>query len=291
MPVDHSTDSEMGVTMEALDQHDDLAANSSDHGFRLVRRGYDPAEVQAFAAAVVDELEALRRQNTELAHRALEAEQQPRQTAAVVDESAVAAFLGEESLRLMVAVRQTAEDIKARAETAADSAIDQAQREATQILQRSNEASARIRGEAEIQADHVRREADEHSARVREQSESAASSTRLEANSYLEATRQSADRDVAKRRAEAEAEATQLVADARQQRAAILNDLASRRERALADVERLLASRRLLLDALDRVRMHSEDAHNALTMVDDDDIESATRQGAALDLEVVDSVS
>jgi cell division septum initiation protein DivIVA len=281
-------------SMEALDQQDDLGANSSGSGFRLVRRGYDPAEVQAFAAAVVDELEALRRQNAELARRALDAEsqQQPaRVVQPVVDEAAVAAFLGEESLKLMAAVRQTAEDIKARAETAADSTIDQAQREASAILQRSNDASARVRREAEQHAEAVRRESEEHAGRVREQSEAAANSTRLEATSYLESTRQSADRDVAKRRAEAEAEATQLVADARQQRASILNDLASRRERALADVERLMASRRLLLDALDRVRVHSEDAHHALTMIDSDDIEMSTRGVSYSEPEAADSLT
>jgi cell division septum initiation protein DivIVA len=276
--------------MDALEQQDEFVMNGSEHGFRLVRRGYDPAEVQAFAAAVVEELEMLRRQNAELARRASDAEKNGRTAAPAIDEAAVAAFLGEESLRIMAAVRQTSEDIKARSEAAADATIEQAQRDSSVLMQRANDAAARLRREAEHHAETVRRESDEHAGRVREQAEAAANSTRLEATAYLEASRQGADREVAKRRAEAEAESTQLVADARQQRAVILNDLASRRERGLADVERLLASRRLLMDALDRVRMHSEDAHNALSAVDGDNIEVASRHGSP-EFEPADSLA
>ena len=270
--------------MDTMDQQDELAVLSSEHGFRLVRRGYDPAEVQAFAAAVVDELEALRRQNADLDRqvRTLEAQQhqlqsRPAPAAPVVDEATVASFLGEESLRVMAAVRQTAEDIKARAESAAAGVVQQARDDAAATVQQANEVAARTRNESETYAERVRNEADMNANRIREDADAAANAHRAEALAYVEATRQGADREVAKRRAEADVEATQLVADARQQRAAILNDLAARRERALADVERLIASRRLLLDALDRVRTHSEDAFNALAVVDGDGIEQTTR--------------
>ncbi len=261
-----------------MEEQDEVVSTPSGQTFRLVRRGYDPAEVQAFAYAVVEEISSLRDQNATLTTRIAEVESRPAiTTPAVVDEAAVASFLGEESLRVMAAVRTAAEEIRAKSDNAAANMLKQAEDEATATTRRAEEHAARIRREAEEAVRRSREEADEYSARVRGQSDSAGHAVRAEAQAYAETVKEAAERDVAQRRADAESQASYLISEARQQRSDMLASLASRRDRITADIERLIASRRVLLEALDRVRMHADEAHAAFTVVDVDGIEASSR--------------
>lgn len=262
-----------------MDEQDEVVSTPSGQTFRLVRRGYDPAEVQAFAYAVVEEISSLRDQNASLASRLSESESRPAvaPAPAVVDEAAVASFLGEESLKVMAAVRGAAEEIRAKSEAAAAATLKQAEDESTAITRRAEEHAARVRREADEAVRRTREEADEYSLRVRGQADSSGAAIRAEAQAYAETVKEAAERESSQRRAEAESQASYLITEARQQRSEMLTALAARRDRITADIERLISSRRVLLEALDRVRMHADEAYSSFNVVDVDGIESASR--------------
>ncbi len=113
--------------------------------FQVVRRGYDPVEVQAFARAVSAELQRLAAENHELRDKnaALEA-----RANAGMDEGSIAQYLGEETTRLLSAARDTAAGVVNRAEEKARTAIENA-----------TEDSKRMRSEANTDAINERRQA------------------------------------------------------------------------------------------------------------------------------------
>ena len=91
--------------------------------FPIVRRGFDPIEVQAFARSVAAEITRLQQVNGELekALTAAEAKAHDRLT-----EATVAGFLGEEAGRMLTASRQTAETAVLRAEETAARTVEEA---------------------------------------------------------------------------------------------------------------------------------------------------------------------
>lgn len=113
--------------------------------FQVVRKGYDPVEVQAFARAVSAELQRLAGENAELRDKnsALEA-----RANAGMDEGSIAQYLGEETTRLLSAARDTAAGVVNRAEEKARTAIENA-----------TEDSKRMRSEANTDAINERRSA------------------------------------------------------------------------------------------------------------------------------------
>jgi DivIVA domain-containing protein len=113
--------------------------------FQVVRRGYDPVEVQAFARAVSAELQRLAAENADLRDKnaALEI-----RANAGMDEGSIAQYLGEETTRLLTAARDTAAGVVHRAEEKARTAIETA-----------NEDAKRMRSEANFDAINERRKA------------------------------------------------------------------------------------------------------------------------------------
>ena len=81
--------------------------------FQIVRRGYDPLEVQAFARAVSTELLRLGTENQALRQQV---ELLESRVATGLDEQSIAQFLGEETTRLLTAARDTAAGVVSRAE-------------------------------------------------------------------------------------------------------------------------------------------------------------------------------
>lgn len=129
---------------DAAEAQDDLI----DPTFTMVRRGYDRAEVQRAIGRLVAELRAVEERERELLRRLAEAE---RRVDAVdpLDPSHLTKLLGDEVARILDAARAAAAEIRVRAddaatrlfeetkaEAAADAAaiIEQAQREARQLL-------------------------------------------------------------------------------------------------------------------------------------------------------------
>lgn len=92
--------------------------------FRLVRRGFDPAEVSAFLGLVARELTRLSERE-----RVLDAELRAMRNGAsapVVDESTVARLLGDEAARVLEAAREAAARIRERAEADAAAEVERA---------------------------------------------------------------------------------------------------------------------------------------------------------------------
>jgi len=114
--------------------------------FQIVKRGYDPVEVQAFARAVSSELQRLSLENQELRARIRDAEAAVQPRRSELDESSVAQYLGSETTRLLQAARDTAAGIVHRAEERAE-----------QIVSTSNDDARRVRDEGIADAAHERR--------------------------------------------------------------------------------------------------------------------------------------
>ena len=91
--------------------------------FQIVRRGYDPLEVQAFARAVSTELLRLGTENQALRQQV---ELLESRVATGLDEQSIAQFLGEETTRLLTAARDTAAGVVSRAEQKAARTTEQA---------------------------------------------------------------------------------------------------------------------------------------------------------------------
>ena len=187
--------------------------------FPVVRRGFDPVEVQAFSRAVGTEIARLQALNSEYSERMAEAESR---ASARVDETTVAEFLGEESSRLLMVARDTANEVRSRAEDYANVTVRGADTYAKNKTTEADSYHAKVTHEADAEAAKVRREAREEGER-----------TRLEA-------RRDADR---------------LIAETMAHRALLLKDLSERRDRGLAQLRDLLAGRDVLVEAIDQVRL------------------------------------
>ena len=187
--------------------------------FPIVRRGFDPVEVQAFARAVGTEIARLQALNTEYAERMSEAESR---AIARVDETTVAQFLGEESSRLLLVARDTANEVRARAE---------------------DYANVTVRG-ADTYGKNKTSEADSYHTNVTQEADAAAAKTRREARDEGERTR-----------LEARREADRLIAETMAHRAQLLKDLTDRRDRALVQLSELLGGRDILVGAIEQVRL------------------------------------
>jgi cell division septum initiation protein DivIVA len=187
--------------------------------FPIVRRGFDPVEVQAFARAIGTEIARLQALNAEYGERMAEAESRAN---AKVDETTVAEFLGEESSRLLLVARDTANEVRVRAE---------------------DYANVTVRG-ADTYAKNRTAEADAYHLKVTREADQDAARTRREA-------RDDADRA----RAEAKRDAEQLIAETMAHRAQLLTDLTARRDKGLEQLRALLAGRNMLVEAIDQVRL------------------------------------
>jgi cell division septum initiation protein DivIVA len=187
--------------------------------FPIVRRGFDPVEVQAFARAIGTEIARLQALNAEYGERMAEAESRAN---AKVDETTVAEFLGEESSRLLLAARDTANEVRVRAE---------------------DYANVTVRG-ADTYAKNRTAEADAYHLKVTQEADQDAARTRREARD-----------DAERARAEAKRDAEQLIAETMAHRAQLLTDLTARRDKGLEQLRALVAGRNMLVEAIDQVRL------------------------------------
>ena len=124
-------------------------ASVAEAGFSTSRRGFNQDEVRAFLTAVAAELGRLQERERQLDAqlRAAEAEAAVVQTPEL-DEETVAALLGEETLRVLQTARESASQIKIRAEESA-----------AKILNDANDEVNRLRQEAEVEAARKRHDA------------------------------------------------------------------------------------------------------------------------------------
>ncbi len=124
--------------------------------FQLVRRGYDPMEVQAFARAVSSELQRLSVENQELRAKVRTGE-----NLGDLDDTSIAQFLGSETTRLLEAARETAGGIIRRAEERAAELIALAEEDGQQIRENAVDEVSHERRAAEDEARRLIAEANE----------------------------------------------------------------------------------------------------------------------------------
>lgn len=126
----------------------DDVANAS---FQLVRKGFDPFEVQAFARAAGAELERLKGENERLR---ISLEMSEARANVNMDENSIADFLGEETTRLLAAARETSKAIVSRADAKARETLETAFEEASALRL---EASTDVNTERRQASDEARR--------------------------------------------------------------------------------------------------------------------------------------
>ena len=122
-------------------------ASVAEAGFSTTRRGFSQDEVRAFLTSVAAELGRLQERERQLDAQ-LRAAETKVPAAPELDEEAVAALLGEETLRVLQTARESASQIKIRAEE-----------QAAKILHDANDEANRLRQEAEVEAARKRHDA------------------------------------------------------------------------------------------------------------------------------------
>ena len=202
---------------------DDVARKS----FSMVRKGFDPIEVQGFLLSVSNELRQARADLLEL-DRELRAAQEEARAARELDPAKLTALLGEETVKVLDAARLAADDMKAKADQTATERLRQATEESGRLRREASEILQRRTAEAEAAVEKIRAQGDE----LRAQAEA-------DAAAEVEKGRQ---------------QGRDMVAEAQKVRERMLSDLARRRKHFRQQIERLQAGRDRLMSAYDVVR-------------------------------------
>jgi cell division septum initiation protein DivIVA len=207
-----------------------------------VRRGYDRDEVRAVFDQVVDELARLRAENQRLSEQLADARSAP---APELDESTVAALLGEETARVLAAAK---------------------------------EAATLIRAKAEEGVERLRRDARDDAARMREEAALDASRARADAAADAESEIESAKAEGREMVAEARAVRERMLTDLARRRDAARAQL----ERLRSDRDRLLTSFEDAGRAVDGVLAELRDVLPAPDPLDVETVDEAAAAVAAL---------
>ena len=218
--------------------------------FPIVRRGFDPIEVQGFARSVSAEITRLKHQNTALENALEAAETKANER---LTEATVAGFLGEEAARMLEASREAADTARRRAEEAAARTVEEAEEYAARCVREADAQAERTLRQARIDCERRLREVDDYSTRVRAEADEYARTTHAEAQDYARRTHAQADADAELTRRQADVEAEQLLQEAMDHRTAVLRELVRRRDLASAQIRSLMAGRDLVVEALGQV--------------------------------------
>lgn len=187
--------------------------------FQTVRRGFDPREVREYLHYVADGLRLAGEREGELEN--LLAAANARAESPEITDEMLAQALGSETGRVLQTAHEAARDIVARAEARAAELIG----EASTVLERRQT-------EAETEAAQI-------IATASAELESGREALRAETVRLLESTK---------------SDCREMVAEAREVRARILQDLSARRKTIGSQIDQLLAGRLALLTALGGVR-------------------------------------
>ncbi|MDW3214797.1 MAG: DivIVA domain-containing protein [Ilumatobacteraceae bacterium] len=129
-------------------------ASVAEAGFSTSRRGFSQDEVRAFLTSVAAELGRLQERERQLEARLRDAEAEAAAVPAPeLDDETVAALLGEETLRVLQTARESASQIKIRAEETAAKILNDANDEVNRLRQESEVEAARKRHDATSDAE------------------------------------------------------------------------------------------------------------------------------------------
>jgi len=183
--------------------------------FPLIRKGYDPGQVDAFLVEVTEWLETggTDEARAEVVRRDIER-------------------VGERTASILATAEDTAQQLRGDAE-----------REVAAMLDRAESESRRVRTEADTYAAAARGEADEYAAKLRADADSYAAKTRADADAYARETRETADADAEREQAVADRRATEVIEVAEEKARRIVNDGSKRRREIEAVIGDLVKHR------------------------------------------------
>jgi DivIVA domain-containing protein len=175
--------------------------------FPLVRKGYDPDQVEAFLAKIADWLETggPDEARAEIVKREIER-------------------VGERTASVLTSAEDTAQQLRGDAE-----------REVAAMLERAESESRRVGAEADTYAATARGEADEYATRLRADADAYATKTRADADAYARKTREAVNADAERKRVVADRRVSEVLEAAEEKARRIVND-GSKRRREVEDV-------------------------------------------------------
>jgi DivIVA domain-containing protein len=232
--------------------------------FRAVRRGFDPEEVRTYLEEVARQLRSFAERESDIRRELADAEH--RAANPVLDEATLTDALGHETARVLRSAHDAANEVVAKAETAAAEMRSEAREE----LDRAEADAAALRGEAreEIEQTQERVEAvlaerqaqseatvAEHRRRAQEESASIIESAHIEAESIVDQGRN---------------EAREMVEEAQALRSRVLADLSRRRKVLHAQIEQLRAGREHLAETVRDVRRSIDSIADELFRAEDE---------------------
>jgi DivIVA domain-containing protein len=124
----------------------------ADASFGTSRRGFDQAEVKDFLRMVAAELGRMRERERFLEHE-LQAAQFDSGVAVPVDDEAMTRLLGEEAMRVLITARESASEIRQKAEQSAAQMLSEAGDEANRVREQAEIEASRRRGDAAADAE------------------------------------------------------------------------------------------------------------------------------------------
>ena len=198
--------------------------------FALTFRGFDPTEVRTYLGRMADELRRAADRERDLRRQLADAED--RAAHPELDEPTLTRALGQEAARLLQTAHEAAADVRARAEESVAKLLREAHEQATGIRGSAETVLGERTAEAEAAAAQIRGSAEGEVAAVMDEA-------RREAESMLEGVR---------------AQCRDMVQEAQDLRAKVLNDLARRRKVVHTQVEQLRAGRDSLIESFREVR-------------------------------------
>ncbi|MEY2399073.1 MAG: hypothetical protein QOJ00_2247 [Actinomycetota bacterium] len=208
-----------------------LTSEAIEHiGFRLALRGFDTHQVREYLRSVADHVRSLQAQIDELNRKLRDAENRAENP--VLDDTKLAAALGEETARILRSAHEAAADIRGRAEEHVERVVQQARDDSQRLTDEAANILEVRRAAADAEANEILRAANDEASRVTAESTAAAAAIV----------------------AEAEAAATEAVERAKAERNEVLSDVRYRRRVANTQIEQLRAGRERLLQAYDVVR-------------------------------------
>jgi DivIVA domain-containing protein len=169
--------------------------------FPLVRKGYDPGQVEAFLAKVADWLETggTDEARAEVVKREIER-------------------VGERTASILASAEDTAQQLRGDTE-----------REVAALLDRAESESRRLGTEADAYAATAHGDADEYATKTRADADAYATKTRADADAYARKTSETADADAERKQIVADQRAAEVIEAAEEKARRIVNDGSKRR--------------------------------------------------------------
>jgi DivIVA domain-containing protein len=200
------------------------------HTFASVRRGFDPDEVRAYLESVANGLRTIGERERELLDQLSDAEH--RAANPVLDEHTLTTALGTETARVLHSAHEVAAEMVGKAEAEAARLLNEAREEVERSTRTTEGRLAERTAEVEAAAADLKERTNQQIA------------------SGLDAARREADQLVAEAREECRA----MVDEAQGLRARVLSDMAKRRKVLHAQIEQLRAGRERLAETVQEVR-------------------------------------